>query len=62
MAYGLSSRAFIENGPAEQVAKVQSSRSTARSWRALSAACRLAIVERALGPANENVDGYPAAL
>jgi hypothetical protein len=62
MAYGHSTRAFIENGPVEQVAKVDAARSTARSWRALDAARRLEIVERALSPANDCIDEYPIAL
>jgi hypothetical protein len=41
MTYGLSTRAFIEDGPVEQVAKTNSIRSTARSWRVMSEACRL---------------------
>ena len=35
MTYGLSTRAFIEDGPVEQVANAEARRSTARSWRAL---------------------------
>ena len=35
MTYGHGPRAFIEDGPFEQVAKADSLRSTARSWRAL---------------------------
>lgn len=62
MAYGLSPRAFIEDGPAEQVAKAEAVRSTARSWRALDEARRIALVERALHPANDRVDGFPLAL
>jgi hypothetical protein len=62
MAYGLSTRAFIEDGPVEQVTKAQATRSTARSWRALNEACRLAVVERALRAANDRIDGYPVAL
>ena len=62
MAYGLSSRAFIENGPVDQVARVHSGRTTARSWQALSQACRLALVEKAMRVANDRVDGYPLAL
>jgi hypothetical protein len=62
MAYGLSTRAFIENGPVEQVAKASSIRSTARSWRVLGEACRIAIVEQALRPANDRIDGFPLAL
>ena len=62
MAYGLSTRAFIEEGPVEQVTKADAVRSTARSWRALDAARRLALVERALHPANGCIDGFPIAL
>jgi hypothetical protein len=62
MTYGHSIRAFIENGPVEQVARVESGRTTARSWQALSQACRLALVERAIRAANDRIDGYPAAL
>jgi len=60
MAYGLSTRAFIENGPVEQVAKVEELRSTARSWRILSHECRLALVEQAV--ANDRIDAFPLAL
>jgi hypothetical protein len=62
MAYGLSTGAFIEDGPAEQVAKAESTRSTARSWQALTEACRMEIVEQALRAANDRIDGYPLAL
>ena len=62
MAYGHSTRAFIENGPVEQVAKVDAVRSTARSWRALDEAHRLKLVERALSPANDCIDEFPLAL
>ena len=62
MAYGLSTRAFIEDGPVEQVAKAETMRSTARSWRALSETCRLEVIEQALRPANDRIDGYPIAL
>ena len=62
MAYGLSTRVFIEDGPAEQVAKAEAVRSTARSWRVLSDASRLEIVEQALRAANDRIDGYPIAL
>ena len=60
MAYGQSIRAFIEDGPVEQVAKAQALRSTARSWRALTEACRLALVERAVCAAR--IDDFPIAL
>jgi hypothetical protein len=62
MTYGLSPSVFIEDGPVDQVAKASAVRSTARSWRALDEACRLALVERALGAANDRIDGYPIAL
>ncbi|MEA3079764.1 MAG: hypothetical protein QOF05_1172 [Sphingomonadales bacterium] len=62
MAYGLSTRAFIEDGPVEQVAKAEAMRSTARSWRAMSETCRLAVVEQAVRAANDRIDGYPLAL
>ncbi len=62
MAYGNSIRAFIEDGPVEQVAKVDAVRSTARAWRALDAAHRLELIERALSPANDCIDEYPLAL
>ena len=62
MAYGLSTRVFVEDGPVEQVAKVEASRSTARSWRALTDAGRLEIIEQALRAANDRIDGYPIAL
>ena len=62
MTYGLSTRAFIEDGPAVQVITANASRSTARSWNALDPDLRLALVERALNPANDIIDGYPLAL
>ena len=62
MAYGLSTRAFIENGPVELVAKADAERTTARSWRVLSEACRFAVIEQAVRAANDRIDGYPIAL
>ena len=62
MTYGLSTRVFVENGPAEQVIEAQSLRSTARKWRALDDERRIALVERALKPANDIIDAYPLAL
>jgi hypothetical protein len=62
MTYGLSTRAFIENGPVEQVAKASALRTTARTWRALDEARRLELVERALVPANDCIDNFPLAL
>jgi hypothetical protein len=62
MAYGLSTRAFIEDGPVEQVTRANALRSTARSWQTLSETCRLAVIEQALRAANDRIDGYPVAL
>lgn len=62
MTYGLSTRAFVEDGPVEQLAKLDSGGSTARSWRVLSEACRLEVVEQALRAANDRIDGFPIAL
>ena len=50
MTYGLSPSAFIEDGPAIQVAAVEARRSTARAWRALDESRRLALIECALKP------------
>ena len=47
---------------AVQVINANASRSTARSWNALDPDLRLALVERALQPANDIIDGYPLAL
>jgi hypothetical protein len=62
MLNGLSTRVFIENGPAEQALRVQAQRSSGRVWRALDTESRLAAVERALTPANDLIDSYPLAL
>ena len=62
MTYGLSTRAFVENGPVEQLAKAEAVRTTARSWHALSETSRLEAVEQALRAANDRIDGYPIAL
>ena len=62
MTYGLSTRAFVEDGPVEQVARTEAVRSTARSWRVLNEACRLEVIEQALRAANDRIDGYPIAL
>lgn len=63
MTYGLSTRVFIENGPAAQAIEArQKLHSTARTWRALDDERRLALVERALKPANDIIDAYPLAL
>lgn len=62
MTYGHSIRAFIEDGPVEQVARADSLRSTARAWRALDDARRLHLVERFLLPANDSIGELPLAL
>ena len=62
MTYGRSTRAFIEDGPVEQVEKVSAVRSTARSWRVLDEARRLELIELALKPANDCFDPFPLAL
>jgi len=62
MTYGLSTRAFVENGPAVRAMEARSARSTARSWRALDADRRLALINAALTPANDLIDAYPIAL
>jgi hypothetical protein len=62
MTYGLSTRAFIEHGPAVQAIQAHALRSTARSWHSLDFNTRLALVEQALKPANDLVDAYPPAL
>jgi hypothetical protein len=62
MLFGNSPRAFIEDGPVEQVEKAEALRSTARTWHALDAERRLALIECALKPANDVIDDYPLAL
>jgi hypothetical protein len=62
MAYGLSTRVFIEDGPAVRAIEVQESHSTARSWRALDPELRFALVQRALTPANDCIDEFSIAL
>jgi hypothetical protein len=62
MAYGLSTRAFIENGPSELLAREDALRSTARTWRVLDESRRLALIECALRPANDCFDSFPLAL
>jgi hypothetical protein len=61
MTYGLSPRAFIENGPAVKALEVSAANTTARLWRALTAECRLAEIERALHAAND-ADPFRIAL
>ena len=60
MAYGHSTRAFIEDGPVEQVARL-----TPRARRlapgALDEARRLELIELRAQPANDCID-FPLAL
>jgi hypothetical protein len=62
MSYGLNPHVFIEDGPAVQVAEAKARHSTARAWKVLDEARRLAIVERALAAANDCIDDYPLAI
>ena len=64
MAYGLNPRLFVENGPALTAAGAQGPRSSRvyRAWRGLNPERRLAVVETAVKPANDVIDGYPLAL
>jgi hypothetical protein len=62
MTYGLSARAYIEHGPTEMVARAQAQRSSARAWRILTEARRLAAIEQALRPARDRFDIDPPAL
>ena len=64
MTYGLNPRLFVENGPAVTAAELRTPRSSLvyRGWRGLPPERRLALVESALRPANDVIDGYPPAL
>ena len=62
MTYGLSTRAFVEDGPVAQVAQAETLRSTARAWRALDEAHRIALVDSVLNVANDRIDAFPLAL
>ncbi len=63
MPYGLSTNAFIEDGAAVRAEQLRQSRTTARAWSVLDRERRLALVERALSPANDDcIDGFPLAL
>jgi len=62
MTYGLDTAVFVEDGAAARAQNTRLSRSTARSWSMLDRDRRLALVERALRPANDLIDGYPIAL
>lgn len=62
MAYGLRTRASIENTPVVQVRMADPGGFSERSWHTLSEACRMEVVEQALRAANDRIDGYPLAL
>lgn len=61
MIYGFGTRAFVEGGSSEQASEACPQRSAPNDWRTLSEACRLALIERSLMPANDLGDGFPAA-
>ncbi len=62
MAYGLRTRALIEDGPVDEPAKAPTEDFAGRSWQRLSEASRLELIEQALRVANDRIDGYPLAL
>lgn len=62
MALGRSTRAPADHVRVDAADDRRPVRSSARSWRTLSAACRLAAVERAIRVANDAGDGLPFAL
>ena len=65
MAYGLNTRLFVENGPANQAAEALAHRSSNafRVWAAADRERRFALVQAALkSPANDDCDGFPIAL
>ncbi len=62
MTYGLCRSALIEDGAAVRAEVLRRSRTTARSWTILDRDRRLALIERALRPANDRIDSYPLAL
>ena len=62
MIYGLSTRAPSEDGHETLAGKTGPLGSTVKAWRALDEARRLALIERALNPANDRIDGFPLAL
>ena len=65
MAYSLSPRLFVENGPAQQAADAAAARPAVRflPWRKLYSKRRFEAIEFALkAPANDLVDNFPVAL
>ena len=62
MTYGLSNRVPGEDGHEPSAARASSRRPIVNAWRALDEARRFALIERALNPANDRIDGFPLAL
>ena len=62
MTYGLSTRASIEDGPVEQVAKaIAAARPRAPGARSTTPAA-WSRSSRRFAPANDRIDGFPLAL
>lgn len=62
MTYGLSTRVPGEDGHEALAAHANPRSSVVKAWRALDEARRFALIERALNPANDRIDGFPLAL
>ena len=62
MTYGLSTRVPSEDGHETLAAHAHPRHQTVKAWRALDEARRFALIERALNPANDRIDGFPLAL
>jgi hypothetical protein len=62
MAYGLRTRLPSPLATLETQHDAPCGLSSPRRWQSLSEACRLDLVERALGPGKLFADGFPASL
>jgi hypothetical protein len=62
MTYGLSTRVPREDGREGLAAHANPQSSMVKAWRALDEARRFALIECALNPANDRIDGFPLAL
>jgi hypothetical protein len=62
MTYGLSTRVPSEDGREALAAHANPRPQMVKAWRALDEARRFALIERALNPANDRIDGFPLAL
>lgn len=60
MAYGTDTAVFNASAPVAQVPEHGSLR--LQAWRTLDEQSRLQLVERALRPIHDLIDGYPLAL